>query len=130
MCIRDSGNILPSYKALYDKYREFSLVYSYTNDVFFNGGAEAAGFARNMISLAGLYENNADEANINVIKDELANGARGFFKNYNQATDKKLFVAVMTLYGENLDPKWQAPEYIRIKSCLLYTSPSPRDRTR
>lgn len=110
------GNILPSYKALYDKYREYSLVYSYTSDVFFNSGAEAAGFARNMISLAGLYENNSDEAKINVIKDEMVNGAKGFFKNYNQATDKKLFVAVMTLYGENLDPKWQAPEYVRIKS--------------
>jgi hypothetical protein len=110
------GKILPSYQSLYEKYREYSLVYSYTNDVFFNSGAEAAGFARNMISIAGMYENNSDEAKIKVIKDEMLNGAKGFFRNYNQPTDKKLFIAVMTLYGENLDPKWQAPEYIKLKS--------------
>ncbi|MGD0341717.1 MAG: S46 family peptidase [Bacteroidales bacterium] len=110
------GNILPSYKELYEKYREYSLAYSYTSDVFFNSGAEAAGFARNMISLAGMYENNSDESKISVIKSEMVNGAKGFFKNYNQVTDKKLFVAVMTLYGKNLDPKWQAPEYIRINN--------------
>jgi hypothetical protein len=110
------GTILPTYQALYEKYREYSLVNSYTNDVFFYNGAEAANFARNIISLAGMYENDPDEAKVKVLKDEMVNGAKGFFRNYNQPTDKKLFVAVMTMYGQNLDPEWQAPEYIRIKN--------------
>jgi hypothetical protein len=109
------GNILPSYKALYDKLKDYSLVSSYTSDVFFNGGAEAVAFSRNMTSLAGMYEKKSEEANIKSLKENLINGAKGFFRNYNAETDKKLFVAVMTLYGENLDPKWLSPEYIRIK---------------
>ena len=43
----------------------YSLVNSYTNDVFFIYGAEAVGFARNMNTLAGMYENklNAETSN-------------------------------------------------------------------
>ena len=50
------------------------------------------------------------------MKINLIESGKNFFQNYNQATDKKLFVAVMTMYGENLDMKWQAPEYIKIKN--------------
>jgi hypothetical protein len=111
------GNILPQYKVLYDQMKEYSLVNSYTNDAF-NSSGEAVGLARNMIALAGMYDNNSDGIEIEVVKSEILNGAKGFFKNYNMETDKKLFVAEMTLYGQNLDPKWQAPEYIKIKySC-------------
>ena len=110
------GNILSDYKNLYSQLKDYSLVNSYTNDVFFVSGAEAVGYARNMIALAGMYENNSDAERIDVVKDEMINGAKGFFKNYNKETDKKLFVAVMTMYGENLDPKWQAPEYIKIRN--------------
>lgn len=112
------GNILSDYKNLYSKLKDYSLVNSYTNDVFFVSGAEAVGYARNMIALAGMYENNSDAERINMVKDEMINGAKGFFKNYNKETDKKLFVAVMTMYGENLDPKWLAPEYIKIRNAF------------
>ena len=110
------GHLLPSYEKLYAALRDYSLVSSFTSDAFFSTGAEAVGFARNMMTLAGLYEAAPDEARISVVKSELISGARGFFKNYNRETDKKLFVAVMKMYGENLDPKWQAPEYIKIKN--------------
>ena len=110
------GHLLPSYEKLYAALRDYSLVNSITSDAFFSVGAEAVGFARNMMTLAGLYEGTPDEARISVVRSELISGARGFFKNYNRETDKKLFVAVMTMYGENLDPKWQAPEYIKIKN--------------
>jgi hypothetical protein len=109
------GNILPSYKALYEKLREYSLVSSYTSDVFFTTGAEAVAFSRYITTLAGIYEKNGDVTKTQQMKEDLVKSAKGFFKNYNQDVDKKLFVAVMTLYGQNLDPKWQAPEYIRIK---------------
>jgi hypothetical protein len=50
------------------------------------------------------------------MKTNLLESGKNFFKNYNQATDKKLFIAVMLLYGENLDIKWQAPEYVKLKN--------------
>ncbi|MCU0461171.1 MAG: S46 family peptidase [Bacteroidales bacterium] len=110
------SKLLPSYEKLYSELKDYSLVSSFTSDAFFSTGAEAVGFARNMMTLAGLYEGTPYEAKISVVRSELLSGAKGFFKNYNRETDKKLFVAVMKMYGENLDPKWQAPEYIKIKN--------------
>lgn len=108
------GGILPRYRELYTELKDYRLVYSYTNDAFFSAGAEAVGFARYMMSLAGAYETGLGDEKIDVIKYELINRAESFFRNYNQETDKKLFVAMMDMYGENLDQKWQAPEFIMI----------------
>ncbi len=110
------GDILPKYKELYAGMKDYSLVNSYTNEVFFNSGAEAVGFARNIKALVDLIQKKGDEDQISAMKTSLINNGKSFFQNYNQATDKKLFVAVMTMYGENLDPKWQAPEYVKLKN--------------
>jgi hypothetical protein len=110
------GKLLLTYKSLYEKYREYYLVNSYTNDVFFISGAESVGFARNIISLASLYSSTPDEARAKVVKEEMINGAKSYFRNYNQGVDKGLFVTVMTLYGDNIDIRWQAPEYVKIKA--------------
>ncbi len=37
--------------------------------------------------------------------------AGSFFRNYDQDVSKKLFVAVMDLYGKNVDPAWQTQAY-------------------
>ncbi len=110
------GEILSKYRDLYEKLKDYTLVNNFTSDAFFSNGAEAVGFARNMVTLAGMYENNSDPEKIDVVKNEIVQGAKGFFKNYDAETDRKLFVAVMQLYGENLKPEWQAEEYIRLKS--------------
>lgn len=110
------GDILPKYKKFYAGLNEYNIVNSYTNEVFFNSGAEAVGFARNIKALADLIKSKPDEDQIKVMKSSLLETAKSFFQNYDVATDKKLFVAVMTMYGENIDLKWQAPEYIRLKN--------------
>ena len=114
--IKKYGNLLPQYKELYMKLGEYSLVNSYTNDVFFNSGAEAVGFARNIKALAEMIKNKAGNEEINSMKTKLIESGKSFFQNYNQATDKKLFVAVMDLYGKNLEIKWQSPEYVKLKN--------------
>jgi len=112
------ANILPEYQLVYEKYKDYYLVNNYTNEVFFNSGAEAVGFARNFRSLADLVSNKADNDKINIARINLEALATGFFKNYNKETDKKLFIAVMELYDKNIDEKWQAPEFIKLKkSC-------------
>jgi hypothetical protein len=110
------GNILPRYKELYSELKDYSLVNSYTNDVFFSRGAEAIGFARNLRALVSLSEANDNSERIESLKNRLLESGRQFFKDYNRETDKKLFVAVMTMYGENIEPEWQAPEYKRLKN--------------
>jgi hypothetical protein len=114
--VKKYGQILPMYKDLYNRLKVYNLVNSYTNEIFFNNGAEAVGFARNIKSLADLIKSNPDEDQINVMKINLLETSKSFFQNYNAVTDKKLFVAVMTLYGENLDPEWLAPEYVNMKN--------------
>jgi len=112
------GKILPEYRELYLKMNEYNIVNNYTNEVFFNNGAETVAFAKGLRSLADLVSSDNDEEKINDMKARLKGSGDGFFKNYNIAIDKKLFVTVMKLYGENIDPKWQAPEYIKLKkSC-------------
>jgi hypothetical protein len=110
------GDLLPKYKELYTTLDEYNIVYSYTNDVFFNGGAEAVAFALNFKALAELHKTKPDDSQVKNMKRDLLETAKRFFTNYNVATDKKLFAAVMKMYGENIDPKWQAPEYIKLKN--------------
>jgi hypothetical protein len=108
------GGIIPKYKELYASLRDYRLVNSYTNEV--TNGAEAIKFARSLKSLSDLFEKNSSEDAIKTAKNIVLAGSKSFFKDYNKTTDKKLFVAVMTMYGENLDPKWQSPEYIKLKN--------------
>jgi hypothetical protein len=108
------GSILPSYKDLYASLKDFTLVNSYTNEVF--AGAEAISLARGTRALMVLVENNSSADLIRKEKDDLLSSAKDFFKDYNSNTDQKLFVALMTLYGENIDSKWLVPEYIKFKS--------------
>ena len=108
------GNILPMYKEIYSTLKEYTLVSRYTSEVMY--GTEALVFASGLMELAGLYEKNSGDDAIKSAKDNLVAGSKELFRNYNKATDKKLFVAVMKMYGENLDPKWQSPEYIKLKT--------------
>lgn len=110
------GNILERYEDLYSKLKEYTLVNNYTSDAFYSYGAEAVGFARNMIAFAGMFENNSEREKIEAVRSEMIEGAKGFFKNYDAGTDKKLFITVMNLYGKNLEPQWQSEEYIRLKN--------------
>ena len=38
-----------------------------------------------------------------------------FSKIITRKLIRKLFVAVMTMYGENIDSKWLVPEYVKFK---------------
>jgi len=76
------GEILPRYKELYSELKDYNLVYSYTSDVFFNAGAESVGFARYMMALAGIYETDPYSEKTDIIKNEMINRAKGFFRNF------------------------------------------------
>jgi hypothetical protein len=116
--IEKYGSMLDEYKVLYKQLSQYYLVYSYTNEVFFNSGTEALSFSRNIKQLADIYKTDHTDEQVEVIKINLLESGKSFFKNFNEDADKKLFIALMTLYGENIDPAWQAPEYKKLrKSC-------------
>ncbi|HEY5471359.1 MAG TPA: S46 family peptidase [Bacteroidales bacterium] len=110
------GSILPKYKELYTILDEYNIVNSFTNEVFSSNGAEVFSIARSTKALADLIIAKAGADQIEKMKINLIETGKSFFQNYNRATDVKIFVAVMTMYGENIDLKWQAPAYIKLKN--------------
>jgi hypothetical protein len=110
------GSILPDYQAHYKRLAEFTVVNSITSEVFFRSGIEAVGFAVNIKDLVDLIKNDGDENQVNAVKMNLLEYGSRFFKNYDKPTDKKLFVALMSMYGENLLPMWHASEYVEIRN--------------
>ena len=103
------GKIFEQYDDIYRDYQTYYLVSVYTSEVFFANGAEAVGLSNSFRLAVDLASKN-DPA----LKDELnrlRNVSAAFFKNYNAAVDKRLFAAVMKLYGENVSPEWQTQAY-------------------
>jgi len=110
------GDILPSYKRIYDSLKVYTLVNNFTNE--FLSGIESLNLSRSMGELVSQVEKGSDIATIKKIKDQLIAYSEQFFKNYDKDTDRKLFVSMFRAYGESLDQNWLAPEYLRlVKSC-------------
>ncbi len=103
------GNLFEQYDEIYKTYTTLFLVNTYTTEVFFNSGAEVAGLANSFRNAVEMAATNSPD-----LKNELTrlqNLTGRFFRNYNDAMARRLFVAVMDLYGRNIDPEWQAPAY-------------------
>ena len=114
--IKKYGDLLADYSEVYKQLNKYYLVNSYTIEVFFNSGTEAAGFARNVKPLVDLFKTDHNADQVEVLKINLLEAGKSFFKNFNPATDKKLFVELMTLYGQNVEPQWQAPQYKKLSN--------------
>ena len=110
------GTILQQYGKLYDRLKEYLVINNYTNEVFFNYGAEVFALAKSMKSFAEMIINKEDPEKIERTRNDMLNASLDFFKNYNYEIDKKLFVAVMNLYGERVESKWLIPEYTQIRN--------------
>jgi hypothetical protein len=107
--IRKYGGIFDQYSEIYNSYQDLYLVNIYTSEVFFSTGAEAVGLAGRFgraVELASEKSSGLDKE-----LERVKGYASGFFRNYDPSVDKKLFVAVMDLYGKNIAPEWQAPAY-------------------
>lgn len=109
------GDILPAYKELYGELKDYNVVNSFTNEVFFSNGIEVINLAGATKALEELIRNKSDEDLIQAAKINLIGTGKSFFKNYNIDVDKKMFVSLLTMYSENLNPEWQAPEFLELK---------------
>jgi hypothetical protein len=84
------------------------------NEVF--GGAESFRLALGMNNIIDLYQKNASQEEISKVKTSILNSSKGFFKDYDNQTDKRLFVAVMNMYGDNIEEKWLVPAYVKYRN--------------
>lgn len=114
-CSEKYGDLLPQYKNIYSYLKEYSVVNIFTNEIFFNNSAEVISLSRSIRSLADLVAGRAEPEKTEEAKRNWIDIGTTFFRNYNKGTDKKLFVAAMSMYGEIIDLKWQAPEYVKLK---------------
>jgi hypothetical protein len=105
------GKILDEYKSIYERYQEYYLVNSFTNEVFSSGPSSLA-LASAFSRLTVMPETN--DPNLQKELTRLKNAVRALPKNINIPTDKKMFVAVLQLYHDRIDPKWQAESFKKL----------------
>jgi hypothetical protein len=109
------GDVPGATEKLYKELAGYYLVSNYTSEVFFNSGIEAAGFSRNIKPLTDLVATEYKDEQLQLTRMNLLETSQVFFRNFDPETDKKLFISLMKLYGENTAAEWQIPEYVRVK---------------
>ncbi len=103
------GSILDEYREIYSTYTHNTLINTYTSEVFGTAGVEPATLAgsfRRAVEMAGKKDQNLEKE-----LKRLEGMAESFFHNYDRNVSEQLFVAVMELYGKNIEPEWQTPAY-------------------
>jgi len=110
------GTLFLRYRKVYKDFGKYRLARDYINEIFIRNGAELVSFSAKFANLIELVENGANSEVISGIAGQLKNSTKGFFKDYNQATDKKLFIALMKKCGENMSSEFQPSVFINIHS--------------
>ena len=110
---RKYGKILDEYADIYKNYTHNYLVNVYTSEVFGSSGTEPAGLAgafRRAVEMA-QKKDPALKPELDKELQRIQGYADSYFRNFDVNVSKQLFVAVMELYGKNIEPEWQADAY-------------------
>ncbi len=76
-------------------------------------GMESVSAGLGLMELQGVLEaDSVDMEALKVVTEALRDHSEGFFKDYNQATDKKVMAAMVKLYSEDIDTAYQ-PAFIK-----------------
>ncbi|MFN5323293.1 MAG: S46 family peptidase [Bacteroidota bacterium] len=111
----DYRSLLDAMRKNYEELAPFSKAIDYVNEAAF--GVEMLRYAAAFNKLESL--SNAmplDEKAIAAEAEKLLSNAGGFFKDFDAATDQKLFEAMMSLYWNDMDAIYYTDELIRIHS--------------
>ncbi len=96
------GNVLSTIEKSYTENKEKSLAFQYVSEALFQGG-EIIEFPLSAIQLyQALSASQPDESVVKNIVEDLRTTGKTFFKNYNVSTDKKIFIALLKMYYEDL----------------------------
>jgi len=105
------GTAMTDISTAYAELAKFELQRWYFQEAIARG-SEIIGFSRNFSALAKeLKAEKPDNDKIKKAIDALKAASEKFFKDYNQATDKKLLASMLNLYFTNI-PKEQQPELL------------------
>jgi hypothetical protein len=92
------STLLTDYKTLFDLYGSVNLPYIYIQEAAF--GTEILEFAYKSNKFYGLLKSDKlDQAS----KDKMISAGEEYFKDYNKATDQKVFAALLQMYYTDID---------------------------
>jgi len=98
------GNAIPLLEKGYAELTKYKLSQTYLNECLF--GAEVTLFSFRASRLSRALENeNPDKLRVNRAVKDLKERAETFFKDYNPATDQKVFAALLEMYYNDIPTK-------------------------
>jgi len=101
------GKILEQYESIYSEMSKYNLGMIYINEAGI--GSDAVMLALKVRVLENL--DGADDKMVELIKQEVISTGKANFKDYNEATDKKIFAEMIRLYIENVPEEFH-PAYL------------------
>lgn len=108
------GNALPEIEKAYMDLRKYTLHRTYLNEAILQGAAIPY-FAYQLESLKSLLADTAKRKQLLQTISALKADGESFYKDYNQATDKKLFIAMLKMYAAGIPAEQHPPIYDTIR---------------
>lgn len=92
------GSVLESFKTLFTNNRSMLLGYDYFNEFYLSSGPEIFKFAGNFENLVNNFEALEKDGKTKEVVERLKKSAEAFYKNFDPATDRKLFERLIPVY--------------------------------
>lgn len=105
------SRVFENFDSLYSIYKSYIRASDYYTEVVFRG-VEIFQLADKINSLVKSIENKQPEKT-NVLKNSAMNSLPGFFKNFNQPTDEKLFAELLPLIKNNMELAFLPESFIK-----------------
>ena len=115
------GGLLSELKMLYKELEPFAYAREYHLEVTGRNveGFRVAGYLRTLME---RYENNGEEG-YNAFLDRLQPFLEGFYEDYSASVDQEIFVTLMNMYMDDVDPKYLPTEIFDKHASLKETNP-------
>lgn len=91
-------------------FRMYALANDYYNELIFSG-PEIIRYAYNYVKFVKNYPDLKSSGKLDESIESLRNGANGYFKNYDLATDRKIMLAVLPMFIDGINPSL-GPSYL------------------
>ena len=105
------GEALDVIREVYEESATINLVDQYINEIFFSG-IEIVEIASQIMPLYNTLTRESDSLmKIKRLTDQLKESGKEFYKNYNPPTDKKVLIALMKMYYEDIPEDYRPDIY-------------------
>ncbi len=99
------GGLIQEFEKTYNEIKPYTMA-----SVYFTEAGLAPEIIRFAWGFRKLIDKRMQSEDFQKTLEQFRNGLAGYFKNYNENTDKKIFAELMKIYFEDCDVKFQ-PEY-------------------